>query len=224
MPKARKQRYTKSRLSKYLSQIRKRYFRPKRRSRKQATRFNMPLLYLALCIAVAGFLLIKLSETYNRSLPPSSQNYTVVGKPSISADFINRVLEHYHSPASGKGQSLYDDGLQYGIDPAYALAFFMHESTFGTRGVATVTRSLGNIRATPGHPQYQGYRLYHSWEEGFEDWYRLIANQYVNQWGLATIDQIIPVYAPSSDNNDEALYIHTIKLAVNRWRSGAIEA
>ena len=219
MPKARKQRYYKSRLSKYLSHIRKRYFRPKRRSRRQTSRFNMPLIYIALFIAVVGFVLIKLSNNANTP----SQDYTVVGKPSISADFINRVLDHYHSPANGKGQALYDYGLQYGIDPAYALAFFMHESTFGTRGMARITHSLGNIRATAGHPQYQGYRFYQTWEEGFKDWYRLIADQYVDKWGLSTIDQIIPVYAPSSDNNDEALYIRTIKLAVNRWRDGAIE-
>src|SRR5579885_2609664 len=218
MPKARKQRYYKSRLSKYLSQIRKRYFRPKKRTRKQATRFNLPLIYIALFVVVVGFLLVRLSNNANNT----SQNYTVVGKPSISADFINRVLDYYHSPASGKGQALYDDGLQFGIDPAYALAFFMHESTFGTRGVARITHSLGNIRATTGHPQYQGYRFYQTWEEGFEDWYRLIANQYVDQWGLSTIDHIIPVYAPSSDNNDEALYIRSIKLAVNNWRDGTI--
>lgn len=219
MPKARTQRYYKSRLNRYLSQIRKRYFRSPRRSRRQTARFNRPLIYIALFSALMGLLLIKLSNNANGP----SQDYTVVGKPSISAEFINRVLAHYHSPASGKGQALYDYGLQYGIDPAYALAFFMHESTFGTRGVARVTHSLGNIRATADHPQYQGYRLYHTWEEGFEDWYRLIANQYVNAWGLSTIDQIIPVYAPSSDNNNEALYIRTIKMAVNHWRGGTVE-
>lgn len=152
-----------------------------------------------------------------------SSNYNVVNSPTIDVDFINRVLVHYHSPAQGKGQALYDKGVKYGIDPAYALAFFMEESTFGTRGIATVTHSLGNIRATDGHQGYHGYRIYTSWEEGFEDWYRLIAQQYVNRWGLTTVDQIIPVYAPNSDNNNEAAYIHSVKLAVDTWRSGVVE-
>jgi len=131
-------------------------------------------------------------------------------------------LESYDSPAAGKGQALYDAGVKYGIDPVYALAFFMHESTFGEKGVATVTHSLGNIRARSGEPEYHGYRLYNTWEEGFEDWDRLIANQYVGQWRLTTLDQIIPIYAPSSDNNDVAVYIRAVEKAVDTWRSGLV--
>lgn len=155
------------------------------------------------------------------TLPPL-QVYSVVGQPTIDAQFINSVLNFYHSPASGKGQTLYDDGVQYGINPAYALAFFLEESTFGTKGVATVTHALGNIRANPGEPQYNGYHLYDTWEDGFADWYQLIAQKYVGEWQLSTVDQIVPVYAPSEDNNNEAQYIHTIKWAIERWRNGHV--
>ncbi len=151
-----------------------------------------------------------------------SGSYSVVGPPTIDAQFINRVLAAYHSPASGKGQALYDDGVKYNIDPAYALAFFMEESTFGTQGVARVTHSLGNIRASGTEPSYQGYRLYATWEEGFEDWYRLIAQQYVETWNLKTVDQIIPVYAPTSDHNDEKAYIQNVKRAIDTWHKGII--
>jgi hypothetical protein len=148
--------------------------------------------------------------------------YNVVGAPTISAAFINRVLDDYRSPAAGKGQALYDDGVKYGIDPVYALAFFMHESSFGTTGVARVTHSLGNIRVTEGYQNYEGYRMYKTWEEGFKDWYILISDQYVRKWNLTTVDQIVPVYAPSSDNNDVAAYIAAIKTAVDTWRSGNV--
>src|SRR6266567_3102749 len=146
-----------------------------------------------------------------------SQAYNVIGQPSLSADFINQVLDHYHSPAAGKGQALYNSGAKFGLDPAYALAFFMHESSFGKTGVARVTRSLGNIRVSEGYQQYDGYRKYRTWEDGFEDWYKLISDQYVRQWNLTTVDQIIPVYAPSSDNNDVAAYIQAVKTAVDTW-------
>lgn len=152
----------------------------------------------------------------------AAQDYTVVGQPSITADFMNRVLAHNHSPASGEGDALYRLGMRYRIDPAYALAFFMHESSFGTRGMAVATHSLGNIRASDGYAQIGGYRAYRSWDAGFEDWYRLIANIYVAQWDLSTVDQIIPVYAPPSDNNDDAAYIQAVKSAVDTWRSGTI--
>jgi hypothetical protein len=151
-----------------------------------------------------------------------SGRYNVVGSPSISADFIDRVLAAYNSPAAGKGQALYDDGVTYNIDPVYALAFFLEESHFGTEGVARVTHSLGNIRATPGYQSYAGYRFYRTWEEGFIDWYRLIAEEYVARRGLSTLDQIVPVYAPAADDNDVAAYIRTLKRAVDTWRSGSL--
>ena len=151
------------------------------------------------------------------------QRYEVQGSPSIDVDFINQVLDFYHSPASGKGESLYNLGVEYGIDPVYALAFFMHESSFGTTGVARETLSLGNIRATSGYASYEGYRKYTSWEAGFEDWYKLIKVQYIEQWDLSTIDQIIPVYAPSSDHNDVTAYIQSIKSAVDTWRNGQVQ-
>ena len=42
----------------------------------------------------------------------------------------------------------------------------------------------------------------YSWEDGFDQYYKLIRNLYVAQWGLVTIDQIIPTYAPNSDGNN----------------------
>ncbi|HEY3994094.1 MAG TPA: hypothetical protein VGM01_14600, partial [Ktedonobacteraceae bacterium] len=67
-------------------------------------------------------------------LPKHVGPYSVLGKPTISVKQINAILATYHSPTAGMGQSLYDLGVQYGIDPVYALAFFMHESLFGTTG------------------------------------------------------------------------------------------
>nr|BBH91005.1 hypothetical protein KTC_57560 [Thermosporothrix sp. COM3] len=150
---------------------------------------------------------------------PKDKVYEVMGPPTISVEMINKVLERNNSPAKGKGKALYDYGVQYGVDPAYALAFFFHESNFGTQGMAVETLSLGNIRSRPNEPEYKGYRKYATWEEGFEDWYKLIAETYVKDWQLRTVDQIIPVYAPKEDNNDEAAYILTVKLAVDKWRA-----
>ncbi len=151
--------------------------------------------------------------------------YSVLGKPSLSVAFMNEVLAYYHSPAAGLAQYLYDDGLKYGIDPAYALAFFMHESLFGTTGVARVTLSLSNMRCVPEYPCFNeggGYAQFSSWQQGFEAWFKLIRNLYVAQWGLVTVDQIIPVYAPSSDHNDVAGYIAALKHELDTWHAGIV--
>lgn len=213
----------------HTTSTRRSYTRPMRSRtiRSHYAKTGRRFLYLALAGLLVGLLgACVLSNVTSRLRAAfyTEADYSVVGSPTISAQMINQVLETYRSPARGKGQALYDYGVQYSIDPAYALAFFMHESSFGTAGVAKVTHSLGNIRSTAGYPNYQGYRLYATWEAGFEDWYKLISQQYVNAWGLYTVDQIIPVYAPASDNNDEAAYIQSIKSAVDAWRSGAVSA
>jgi hypothetical protein len=37
------------------------------------------------------------------------------------------------------------------------------------------------------------------------------------------VDQIVPVYAPSDDHNNERQYIRTIKIAIERWRNGYVD-
>ncbi len=161
-----------------------------------------------------------------KPIPAHPGPYSVLGKPTISVDYINQVLASYHSPAAGQGQALYDLGVKYGIDPIYALAFFMHESLFGTTGEARATLSLGNLRCIPTRPCIDrnngGFAQMFSWVDGFEQWYKLIRNLYVAQWGRVTVDQIIPVYAPSSDHNNVAGYIAALKHEIDYWHAGIL--
>lgn len=150
--------------------------------------------------------------------PSPAGSYEVMGGPTISVEQIEKVLRQYGSPAAGLGQALYDLGVKHGINPAYALAFFVHESGCGTKGVARFSKSLGNIRWTEGYASYEGYRSYSSWEAGMEDWYLLIKDLYINGWGLRTVDAIVPVYAPAADRNDPTGYIASVKYMVDSWR------
>src|SRR5438067_888267 len=122
-------------------------------------RLRLPIFLLCKLLAFALLLFLvttplqaHANSSTSKATSSTASRYRVLGKPTVSATFINRVLLAYHSPATGKGQALYDDGVKYGIDPVFALAFFLHESTFGTAGVAIVTRSLGNIRCTHNYP------------------------------------------------------------------------
>ncbi len=162
----------------------------------------------------------------------SSSSWGIVGSPTVSVEQIERVLTWCHSPAKGSGQALSDDGLRYGIDPVFPLAFFLHESSCGTQGMAAMTHSLGNMRCMVGYgcvntrggacqPGQSCYAYFSTWAESFEAWYRLLKDQYIAH-GLVTVDQIIPVYAPSDDHNDVQAYVCSIKNAVNTWRDGQV--
>lgn len=155
--------------------------------------------------------------------PPG--NYELKAPPSIGPQQIDQILADYGSPATGTGQIWYELGRRYGIDPAFAVAFFIHESGAGTSPAwaglkpdGSTTHNVGNIICA-GYPRCYGrFRDYGSWQEGIEDWYRLIDVEYLQGRGHRTVADIIPVYAPSIEN-DVQNYINVIHRLVDDWRS-----
>lgn len=155
--------------------------------------------------------------------PPG--DYRFRGPPSLDAERINEILSSYGSPAAGTGDAWVRLGRRHGIDPAFALAFFIHESAAGThmswagrKPDGTTTHNIGNIICA-GYPRCYGrFRDYRSWEEGIEDWYRLIDLEYIRGRGLQTVDEVIPIYAPAVENDVEH-YVSVVKRLVDSWRT-----
>ncbi len=162
------------------------------------------------------------STATSASLPATTSDMSVQGQPTLSVALMNRILATYHSPAAGTAQTLYDLSRSYTIDDAFALAFFKHESVFGTLGWAKVNRSLGNIRCEPSYPCNGGYAQYPTWQESYRDWFRLIHDLYLVQWHLTTVRSIVHRYAPVADNNDENAYVQSVVAEVQAWRSGEV--
>ena len=188
---------------------------------------KFPYLFVLACIAfmvIAAINAFKNPPAGNYIVTIHVSDYTLEGPPTVTASFIDQVLAKAGSPAAGTGQALYSQGVQYGIDPVYALAFFQHESQFGTTGEATVTRSLGNERCIADRPcNARGFAVFSSWIDSYGHWYSLIVNLYIKQWHLTTVEQIIPKYAPASDGNDVANYIAAIEQDVVLWRAGQVQ-
>ena len=141
----------------------------------------------------------------------------------ISREKIRSILAEANSPAKDYYNDFYDLGQQYGIDPEIALAFFRNESGYGTQGVAVQTLSVGNIIYSPTCPgslytsSGSQWCRYDNWNQSINDWYRLISsNTYVGQ-GLDTVEEIVPKYAPSSENDVEQ-YIANVRTFVKDYR------
>lgn len=156
------------------------------------------------------------SSAGNSQVPATGPS--IVGGPSISTSKIDSILSAAGSPAAGTGYEFTLDSAEYDIDSAYALAFFHHESSYGTSGVASQTHSIGNIRCTSGYSCIGGFRAYSSWSAGIDDWFALIKNEYVSQ-GLTTVSQIVYKYAPSADGNDPSSYAASVESDVSTWRT-----
>lgn len=142
--------------------------------------------------------------------------------PRISRDEFARVLQKFNSPCAPIAAECYDTITSTGLDPAVALAFFAHESTFGTRGVAVETLNWGNVRkafkperAVGTHPR--NFVIFRSWQDGLRDWCERINARYIDERGLDTVEKAIPVYAPSSDGNNVQAYIDKVTRLVSTW-------
>jgi hypothetical protein len=172
------------------------YFNPRVLQQVKPSSLSLPSLSVTQAAAVA---------------PPGKLS----GGPSLSASFIDKVLQANHSPAQGLGTTLYQLSQQDNIDDAVPLAVFHHESNYGLLGVAHVTLSIGNIRCSPGYRCYEGFRAYASWQDSAKDWFQLIKTVYLPH-SLDTVDKMIRVYAP--DGGEQA-YINSMLADIKRWRA-----
>lgn len=158
----------------------------------------------------------------------STGDYTLQAAPSLKPEQIDQILATYGSPAVGTGQDWYELGQKYNIDPAIAVAFFVHESSAGTnpawaglKSDGSTTHNVGNIICAGYARCYGRFRDYASWREGIEDWYRLIDVEYIKGRGHQTIADVIPVYAPAFEN-DVQNYINVVEKLVDDWRSNGV--
>jgi hypothetical protein len=149
------------------------------------------------------------------------------GAKTLSAAQIDAELAKRGSPANGLGKIFVKCGKHYGIRPAVALAFFRKESTWGTKGLATKNKAIGNIRFTPTsgsgvkYTNYKGFRKYEAWEHGIQDWFWLISSKNYAGGGKVSLEKIISKYSPASDMNDPAGYQRLVVSYLNELYKNA---
>jgi hypothetical protein len=158
---------------------------------------------------------------YAKVLKPSP--YIVTHKPTVTVTAINNMLAAHHSPVAGQGQMIYNESVKYGLDPAYVVSTFGHESNFGTRGEATKSKSPGNLRCIANAGCADGYAQFDTWQAGFDALGQLVAGSlYVGDHRIIP-ETIIPRFAPSADNNDEAAYIASLEHITDVLRAGGTQ-
>lgn len=190
----------------------------------------MKRLFLFALVLLIGLVAVTHIPLAASSVAPDRHvaQQTITGKPSLSAAFIDQVLASAQSPMQGSGALFVQMGNQYGIDAAYTLAIFHHESNYGLTGEAHASKSPGNLRcldqAHYGDLQTwckDNYAWFPTWSSGLEAMYRLLAGPLYTGAGLVTINQVIDRWAPDSDGNNSAAYIAAVLADVAGWRASA---
>jgi N-acetyl-anhydromuramyl-L-alanine amidase AmpD len=162
-----------------------------------------------------------------------TKDTVVVGTtPRISAEQFAEILLDADSPAAPDAFAMYTTAIAQGVDPAFFLAVFREESQMATDPDSMVlkhkTFNPGNCRTSsigtlPILPTEKGpFVVYPDWIKGTEDaCHRLIDGRYPYAQAKAkTIAQIIPIWAPSSEN-DTQRYISNVVSFMNEWVGGA---
>ncbi len=148
--------------------------------------------------------------TVKKAFPIADAKMSVIlseNDACLPASFIDAELQRRGSPAAGLGEKFVKWGRHYGINPAVALAFFRMESLWGTAGIATKTKAIGNIRYTNWsgsgikYENFKGFRKYASWEDGIKDFYWLLSSKNYAGGNRKTLEQIIQKYSPAAENN-----------------------
>jgi hypothetical protein len=159
-----------------------------------------------------------------------SKDYPIMGLPTITVKVFRDALAHRNSPAidgnnAGIANILYDVCIAWNVNPAVALAFFLHESNMGREGYATKTKNWGNLRSGKAELKNDGqFAYYSSWVVGLDDWCRLITGDLYVGAGLTTVSKVTPRYAPSADSNDPTQYADAVNAQVAAWEQVSNEA
>lgn len=151
-----------------------------------------------------------------------ADDLTFLSSPRVSLGTFARVLDDAGSPAAPEAGAIYAMLIARGLDPAVALAFFQHESQYGTDPNAVTLRAGRNWGALRrGRRAYKvanSFAWYATWLDGIMDWCDLIRGRYIGR-GLDTVERAIPVYAPAKDRNKPAAYIAAVRALVSRWQA-----
>lgn len=154
------------------------------------------------------------------------QDYQVIGVgPDISEERFFRILLDAGSPAAAAATAVYRYCVRRRVSPAFLLAMFQIESRFGLQGTATQTHSWGNTRS----PSFGGvpemgtvpgrsgvFPVFANWADGgISTAARFL--DHAPYAGKTTVAQIIPVWAPKTDQNDPAVYIAAVLASIESW-------
>src|SRR5436305_2044012 len=168
------------------------------------------LLLSILIIACGG--LTTLLWQMNYSVNSGAAGRNVVGSPTLSGDFVDKIFAGIGSPMVGTGKVVEQTARQTNIDDAFAVAVWWVETNDGMAGVGRGDRNPGAVRGSTGYSSgYDGYTLYPSYSAAIVDWFHVLQSRYVSR-GLTSVYSISGPYVGTSGSGTWAAKVTTLML------------
>lgn len=164
----------------------------------------------------AAVIIAEAAKRMGQSVPVE---HRVIGvKPSITFAQFKGALARHAAPINAVEQGrVYQLCADLDIDPAFVVAVWKHEggSPLGSSPLQAQTKCPFNIKGalTPQWPTvaYRGtqWAAFESWQLGLMQSI-IYLKQVYGATKRATVEAIIPVFAPESDGNNPAAYIASV--------------
>ncbi len=122
-------------------------------------------------------------------------------------------LMRLRSPLVAEARATYDAARPHS---ALALAMAFHESKYGTvyaRNVAT-NRNVHNLRPRGAG----GFQTFATWADGVDEWRQRVTDPTYAYARTTTLQDLLGVFAPSSDGNNVAAYVQTVQAMLDGWQ------
>ncbi len=118
----------------------------------------------------------------------------------------------YNPKLKDKADFFVETCIKERVNPLLVLLMYKQESSYGTKGVARVTNSIGNERGIGPAGSYYGFAAYHNMNEALEatikNMKRLISS------GYNSIGKLISKWAPNTEN-DTTRYINSLIMGIH---------
>ncbi len=123
------------------------------------------------------------------------------------SNITRNEFRKYHHELEDKADFFVKTCIKERVNPLLVLLMYKQESSYGTKGVARVTKSIGNERGIGPAGSYSGFAAYHNVNEALnatiKNMKRLIS------LGYNSIGKLINKWAPSTENNTTG-YINSL--------------
>lgn len=163
--------------------------------------------------------------SYNPTVVPYA--YNVRTAPTISEAHAESILcgaPHGNFDCRQLADQIYTDGVQYHINPAFILAVFEEESSFGSTGMARYTLDVPNMiciqpaawNAGITFTCMDGFTKTRTWGDSVVLYCRLLDGKIYQ--GKDDVKDIIQIATPSSDNPTNR-YIADVEQNMTTWQN-----
>lgn len=149
---------------------------------------------------------------------PSASDWRQIGDTTV--EVYRAELGGCGSPMAAEADAIWEAARPHS---ALCLAMSFHEQKHATWPHTPIPRHFHNPLSLSGgwdhNANAHAWKQFRSWADGVRAWRENVTNPNGPYKGTRTLEELIHVYAPAEDNNDEAQYVAVLRDQLQRYQA-----